>query len=226
MSPACFRFLTWLSRRITPRYQVCQQQPVGTPAVYLVHHQNLRGPLLSMIWFNRKLRPWALSVFCEQPTCFRQYYDFTFTQRVGLPRFLAAPLAFVLSYWVSGLMPHIQAIPVYRGMQAIIKTFRQSLAALQNGENLLICPDIDYSDKNPRMGEMHKGFLLLDRFYQRATGGHVSFVPLHISLKPKCIHVGKPIRFSSDQTYKDEVSAIYDSIMQEFHRLETLTEAT
>lgn len=226
MSPACFRFLSWLARWITPRYKVCQQQPAEKAAVYLVHHQNLRGPLLSMLWFNKPLRPWALSVFCEQATCFRQYYDYTFTKRLHMPRFLAAGLAYVLSFWVSGLMPHIRAIPVYRGTQAIIKTFRQSLIALQNGENLLICPDIDYSDKNPHMGEMHKGFLLLDRFYHRATGGHLSFIPLHISDKPNCIHVGRAISFTSELSYREELSTIYDNIMQEFHRLETTTAAT
>ncbi len=51
-------------------------------------------------------------------------------------------------------------------------------------------------------------------------------MPLHVSKKPNCIHVGRPIRFSAEQSYKEELAAVYDNIMQEFRRLESLAEAT
>jgi hypothetical protein len=220
MSPAVFRFFAFLARRITRRYQICEEQPIESPAVYLVHHQNLRGPVLTMLWFKKTLRPWVLSVFCDRAACFKQYYDYTFTKRMGYPRLLARILAWLSSRWVSGMMPQLRAIPVFRGSKAIIRTFRQSLAALLAGEDLLICPDIDYTDKNPAMGDMYRGFLLLDRFFQRTTGRHLAFVPLHISVKPRCIHVGRPVAFPADKPYREEQTNVYDQIVREFQRLE------
>jgi hypothetical protein len=205
-----------------PRYNICQEQPVASPAVYLVHHQNLRGPFLSMLWFDKPLRPWALGVFFDRRTCFRQYFDYTLTKRFGLAKIFAVLPAYLLSVWVTGIMPIIRAIPVYRGKQAIVKTFRQSLAALGHGDDLLIIPDVDYANKGVAMGEMHRGFLLLDKFFARETNRHLSFVPLFVRKAPRCILVGDPVSFTGRLPFKEEQAAVYDSLVLEFRRLENL----
>jgi hypothetical protein len=43
------------------RFVLPDQRP--EPAVYVVHHQNLKGPLLGMAWFPVAVRPWVLNVF-------------------------------------------------------------------------------------------------------------------------------------------------------------------
>jgi hypothetical protein len=220
MKLSTFKFLKQIAFWVIPPYRVNRPEPVGSPAVYLVHHQNLRGPLLTCVWFDKPVRPWALHVFCDRATCFQQYYHYTLTERMGLPKWLAYIPARLMSALVSGLMPHLKAIPVYRGTQAIYKTFRQSLAALRHGDDLLIIPDIDYTDRHPSIGEIHRGFLYLDRFYYKATGHHLDFVPLHVSKKDRQIKVGHPVRFSEGDTFRKEQDQVYDRILVEFRRLE------
>ena len=163
------------------------------PKVYIVHHQNLRGPITAMAWFDRPLRPWVLSVFCERQECFDQFYNYTFTQRFGFKKPFAAALAFPLSFGVPALMRSIRVIPVYRQPRETIKTFRQSLDALAAGEDLLISPDVDYTSTSIEIGEVYDGFLSLDKHYYRNSKKHIGFVPLHVDTGSRRILVGTEV---------------------------------
>ncbi|AHF06488.1 glycerol acyltransferase [Desulfitobacterium metallireducens DSM 15288] len=224
ISKNIYKFSRFCIRCFSSRYRVCLSEKnindTGIPVVYVVHHQNLRGPILSIAWLNIPVHLWVLSVFSDQRTCFRQFYDYTFTQRRGIPKGLAAVIAYPVSVWVSGIMQGMNAIPVFRGSRAIAKTFNQSLKALINGENLLICPDIDYTDPGPHMGEMYDGFLDLERYYIKRTGHHLAFIPLYISKREHCIYEGKAVYFHTVGDFKNEKKNVYDRLMQEFSRLE------
>lgn len=223
INTSIFRFLCFCVRAISLKYRVCpsaENQSEDIPVVYVVHHQNLRGPILSIAWFRIPVRLWVLSVFTDRRACYQQFYDYTLTQRLGLSKGLAACLAFPLSFCVSGIMRVIRAIPVFRGSRAIVQTFKQSITALINGENLLICPDIDYANKSFHIGEMHDGFLDLERYYFKRMGRHLSYVPLVISKEDQCIYVGNSIYFREEDDFKVEKAKVYERLKQEFSRLE------
>jgi hypothetical protein len=168
------------------------------------------------------MRLWVLSVFSDRRTCFRQFYDYTFTKRLGIPKGLAACLAFPLSFCVTGIMRVIGAIPVFRGSRAIAQTFKQSLTALMRKENLLICPDIDYMNPSPHMGEMYDGFLDLERYFYKRTSHHLPFVPLFLSKHEHCIYEGNAVFFKGEDDFKQEKIKVYERLKEEFARLEKL----
>jgi hypothetical protein len=219
MSPFFFRCVVGFVRLIQPRHRVKRAEPTDPPVVYLVHHQDLRGPLTTRAWFDRPIRPWVLNVFFDQKTCFQQYYHYTLTKRAGAPKFLAYIPAQLFSRLVSGLMPHLRAIPVFRGKREIIETFQISLAGLLQGDDLLICPDINYADKSPQIGDIHRGFLYLERYYYKAAGQHLRFVPLHISPRKHDIVIGKAITYADGLSFPEETTAVYNRILAEFRRL-------
>ena len=66
------------------RWSVDVKAPDG-PTVYVCTHSNMRGPF--------DLRPWVLHVFVEREACRAQYRDYTFSQRFGMPKPLAAAAA-------------------------------------------------------------------------------------------------------------------------------------
>ena len=214
-----FRFCRFCVRCLTPRYRVRPANESVAPAVYIVQHRNLRGPIVSMIWFNSPVRLWVLSVFCSQNACFRQYYDYTFTKRFGMPKMLAFIAAFPLSFCIPGLIRLIRAIPVFRGSKAIVQTLKESITTLSDGENLLLCPDVDYTDTGSDIGEMYKGFLVLEKYYMKQTGKHLAFVPLYISKPKHCIYTGEPVYFNSDVSFGQEKLKVHDRLKQEFFRL-------
>ncbi len=192
------------------RFTLPEQRP--EPAVYVVHHQNLKGPLLSMAWLPFAVRPWVLNVFFSQRACFDQYYHYTFTQRLKIPKIPAAILAWPLSFVIASVMHSMRAIPVHRDSAAVITTFRASLAALLAGESLLLAPDIDYSDDRTEVGDLYDGFLDLERFYQRKTGQHLPFIPLRIDHPNRQITCGEPLYFPDFIPFKKAKPDLYQHL--------------
>lgn len=221
-----YKFCRFCVRGFTPRYSTCPSNSEVSPAVYIVHHQNMRGPILSMAWAKAPLRPWVLSVFCKRITCFRQFFDYTFTKRFSMPKLIAAVFAFPLSFFVSALMTSMQAIPVFRGSKDIVKTFKESTLTLENGQNVLICPDIDYTDTSSNVGQMYNGFLDLEKYYKNQTGSHLAFVPLHISKNKHIIYEGEAVYFKSEENFKQGKDKVYCRLEQEFLLLENKSKNT
>mgnify|MGYP001623054512 CR=1 FL=1 len=122
-----------------------QGTPAPAPAVYVVHHQNMAGPIRAVAHLPLEGHIWALEVFCNAKTCFAQYYGYTFTKRFGMPKPLAFVCAKLVSGAVSGIVRGCGAIPVYRGRREIVETMRLSQQVLEKGENIILCPDVDYS---------------------------------------------------------------------------------
>ncbi len=208
-----------IARWVTSRHEYNPPVEAATPAVYLVHHQNMKGPVITLAWLPIRIRPWVLSVFCSQDKCFHHYYGYTFTKRFGMWKVLAAICAYPLSFFIPALMRSMRAIPVYRESKAIVTTFRESATALIAGENLLISPDIEYDKTDKVMGEMYQGFLDLEKYYWRQTGKHLAFIPLHLDETLNIIKAGEAIYFASDDHFKQEKAETYQRLKQEFLRL-------
>lgn len=215
-----YKFTRFIFRCFNKPYSIYRECDEGAPVAYIVHHQNLQGPVISMAWFDKPIHPWGLSVFFSHRSCYKHYYKYTFTERFGMPRVFAAILTYPLSFYIPGLMKSMEGIPVYRGSKDIVRTFSESLSVLTQGESLLICPDIDYSSEDEHMGEMYMGFLSLERMYMKKTGKHLLFVPLHIDNKSHRIIIGKDISFTSETEYKQEKGIVYNKLKEEFSRLE------
>jgi 1-acyl-sn-glycerol-3-phosphate acyltransferase len=219
-SNTVFKICRFFVRRFSPKYQVCNSDKIITPAVYIVHHQNLYGPVISMAWFDMPIHPWVLHVFCSQEACFRQYYEYTFTKRFYMPKILAAVIAFPVSCFVSVLMRSMQSIPVFRSSKEVIKTFKESVLALTYGESILISPDIDYMDQDSNMREMYKGFLNIEKYYIKQNNTHIAFIPVHIDQNEKKIHIGNAVYFKGKDNFKSEKEEVYNNLKQEFLHLE------
>ena len=122
--------------------------PAEGPTVYVCSHGNMAGPLVTLCWLPFPVRPWVFHVFAEKESCRKQFGEYTFSKRFGLPGPVARFLAWVVSGYVSTLVASAGAIPVYRGSVHIGTTFKESVAALQAGDSVLIFPDIDYTDSS------------------------------------------------------------------------------
>lgn len=139
-----------------------------------------------------------------------------------MPLLIAASLAFPLSFCVSKLLQSSRVIPVFRGSKDMAKTIRQSISALVNGESLLICPDVDYTDKSTNIGEIYEGFLSLESYYWKETGSHLAFIPLLVSTYKHCIFVQEPVYFKGKTHFKQEKIEVSEKIKQELCHLDRL----
>ena len=147
--------------------------------------------------------------------------EYTFSKRFGMPEPLAAVLAWCASWYISALMRSMAAIPVHRGTVKIGQTFRQTIAALQAGESVLIFPDVDYTDDSGGIGEIYDGFLLTERFWRKVSKEPLRFVPLRLDAASRRITEGRAVSFRRDADWKTEMARVREMLRAEINRDET-----
>ena len=79
-------------RLVRPRWRTQVEQIQG-PCVYICSHSNMAGPLTTLAQLPFPVRPWVLHLFFDREDCRRQFADYTFSQRFGMPKWLAGVLA-------------------------------------------------------------------------------------------------------------------------------------
>ncbi len=209
-----FAHLARFVYRIFKPYTIEGEIPKNTPTIFVVHHQNMSGPVHSLLTLPVEAHIWVYRAFFDRRECYNQYVNYTFTERFGFPRALAVPLAFVISRAVPFVMKSFSAIPVYRSSRDIVKTFKMSHKALLLGESLIISPDIEYDNDSNSMGEMYTGFFHLEKNYFKETGKHLAFVP--ISYKTKCgkLFIGEAIMFDDNTPYNEQKEQVAQKIRE------------
>lgn len=153
--------------------------PKEEGVVYVARHLNMHGPYTTLKWLGFEVRPMVLSPFHTEDECYRQYADYTFTERVGKKRRSFHLGAYLASRVVPPLVRSIGAIPVYRGGAKAVKTFRESIKALADGQPIIVYPDVDYKAVG-ESSEIYDGFLYLGELYRKRTGKSLLFIPLYI----------------------------------------------
>ncbi len=187
------------------------------PAVYVCSHSDLAGPLATLCWLPFAPRPWVLHVFLDRESCRRQYRDYTFSRRFGMPEPLAALTAWAASEYVSALMRSMGAIPVYRGTAKLGATFRESLDALEAGECVLIFPDVEYTSRSGGIGEVYDGFLLLERLWRKRSDRPLDFIPLRLDVAGRTVTAGRPVRFDPAAPWKAELVRVREALRAEIN---------
>ncbi len=214
-----FKLAQWVTRILIPRYQFEQPPLEGKPVVYVSHHQNMVGPVSILAWIKYYVRTWILSEFTERESCYHHYKNITFRERYGWPKWFAQLVAWPASYVIPWVTSAANAIPVYRKSRKIVKTMKISQEALMNGESILIFPDIDYSDDSKTTSDIYQGFLHLEKRYFKATGEHLTFLPIFADSDAKMVRVGEEIQFTGDKAFIDERETIAEKIKEELNRL-------
>ena len=200
-------------RLVVGRWSVQAPPPEG-PTVFVCSHGDMAGPLATQCWLPFPTRPWVLHVFLSREECRRQYRDYTFTQRFGLPRPAAVLLAWAVSGYASALVRSVGAIPVYRGSARLKETFRRTVEALQAGDPVIVFPDVDYADRSGDMGEIYDGFLLIDRFWQRVSDTPLDLVPLRLDRRARRIAAGEAVRFDRTAPRQRETVRVREALLR------------
>ncbi|HJB23563.1 MAG TPA: hypothetical protein H9946_05370 [Candidatus Jeotgalibaca pullicola] len=189
------------------------------PVVYVAHHQNMFGPISVLCWHPEFLRIWVLHVFLDFSSCYHHYLEFTFTKRLGWPHLVSKIIAYPTALFVAALTKSGKGIPVYRQSRSIVVTMKQTVDALENGESILLFPDISYDDPSAQVKEIYEGFLYIEKYYYRKTGEHIPFVPMIAEKKEKEIRIGTPILFSGKEAFFLEKQKIAKEIQQKLNEL-------
>ena len=194
--------------------------PPEEATVYVCRHLNMRGPITTIVRLGFAVHPMILSCFFDKDDCYRQYAEFTFTERHGKKKKKRNFKAYVASRVVPRIMKSLKAIPVHRGMDlGSMQTMRDSLEYLKKGESVIVYPDIDYTAGYETESELYEGFLLLGQLYKRDTGKSLRFVPLYIDDTDGKV---KEYRHITIDNFREERAQAYGYIKDAINGKETV----
>lgn len=212
------RLIRTLGRLFTKKYRSNVIAP-EEPTVYVSRHLNMRGPLTTLIRLDFDVHPMVLSCFFDKDECYRQYAEYTFTERQGKRKKKRNFKAYAASRAVPKIMSSLQGIPVYRGTDAnAMQTMRDALSYLEAGESVIVYPDIDYTAGNDTDSELYEGFLMLGQLYKRNTGKSLRFVPLYIDDEKRRI---MEHRYITVDSFREERASAYAYIKSAVNGKET-----
>ncbi|MDD3244018.1 MAG: hypothetical protein PHD32_09880 [Eubacteriales bacterium] len=184
------------------------------PSVFISRHMNGYGPFSVMAWCDiPRLRIWILASFLEKESCYHQYADYTFSQRLGWPKWASAACAWVLCRVVPWFDRSMGALPVYRGSREIIKTLKMSVESLHDGQNILVMPETDILDREEHTGQLYAGFVQLGRLYCKAYGADtLDFYPVYTDKEDNTIYIRPPVTFHAGRPYQQERDRMLEAL--------------
>ena len=203
--PFLIRFLAKIKRKQTPRKLV--GETVDGPVVYLCRHLDREGLATAIAYIPEVLRPWVLDKFTSYKSIKDLYVNYTFPVRMKKGKTFSAVVGRLAARGTNYAVKKLNGIAVYRGEQSAktITTIKQSVRALENGDKLLVFPDVDYADKTAGDEQIYKGFGVVDKMFRRKTGKKVAFVPVYIGDDVVVLH--KPVYFDgSDEEFYSAVA--------------------
>lgn len=182
-----------------------------TPAIYLCRHLNMHGPfkVAQSLTFDTHLM--ILHCFTNFKECYRQYADYTFTARTG-KRGIRATIGRIKAFFGALFVPLIvrssRPVPVYRGGADTMVTMRAAMRFLDQGENVTLFPDVDYTADASTAGRIYEGFFWLEKLYYRKHKTHLPFVTLTVDDEKREIRESGRVSFRDGIPFEEELPRV------------------
>ena len=183
------------------------------PVVFLGNHAEIYGPIASALCFPVPVRFWVISKMMFKKKDVRAYlYENTFSKKTYLPVFVRKLLAWYLGWLSVNVMNALRAIAVYRDSPMKLRqTLRESVEALEQGENLMIFPEHP-EGKYVKGGisELSPGFVMLAEAWWKKSGKKMRMMPVFANREKRTFTFGEEIVYEPENGYAAEQERILE----------------
>ena len=215
--PNISRFLIAVIRRVYS-HRVIDAEHIepddSNPLVFLCNHGEFYGPIICNVFIPVPVRSWTFSMMMfDQKEVTAYIYENTFSQMKNQPVMIRKMLARFFGWLSVTVMNQIESIPVYRDSPLKLReTVRQSIEAMEAGDNLLIFPeDPSYKYATDGIGELSPGFVMLAEAYWKKTHKKLRIMPMYANKTERTVTFGNPITYEPEAGFSSE----QDRIVQE-----------
>ena len=192
------------------------------PIVFLGNHAEIYGPIASALCFPVDVRFWVISMMMFDKKKVRPYlYENTFSKKTFLPVFIRRLLAWYLGWLSVNVMNSLRAIAVYRDSPMKLRqTLRESVEALENGENLMIFPEHpDGKYEKGGVSEFSPGFLMLAEAWWKKSGKKLRILPVYANREERTFNFGEEIVYEPEQGFASETERILKEAREQMLRM-------
>lgn len=183
------------------------------PCIVVANHCQMHGPIACELYFPENHRIWCeaeMMAFKEIPAY--AFQDF-WSQKPKRSHWFYRILSFLIAPLSVLIFNNAKTIGVYRDAR-VMSTFRSTIAALSEGEHVIIFPEYD-KKYNHILYCFQEGFVDTARMYCKRSGIAPSFVPMYIAPKLRKMYIGKPIPFDANAPIEAERKRICERLMTE-----------
>ena len=204
--------------------------------VLICNHGEIYGPVVANLYVPITFRPWVISNMMEKEAIVEHIYQGTMVRQRWLPERWKRPLINLISPLLVWVFNSLEAIPVYRGQpKELMRTFRETLNAMQAGDNILVFPE-NAENHAPGeggyaregVGQLYTGFAMIAPMYYAKTHKRTVFVPIYASRKHRTLTIGQGVVYDPDNNATAEKLRIVDALldsMQAMYEQETVDES-
>ena len=181
------------------------------PIVFLGNHAEIYGPIASTLCLPVDVRFWVIDKMMFDKKKVRPYlYENTFSKKKYLPVFIRKLLAWFLGWLSVNVMNCLRAIAVYRDSPMKLRqTLRESLEALENGENLMIFPEHPEGKyEKGGVSEFSPGFLMLAEAWWKKSGKKLRILPVYANREKRTFTFGDEIIYEPENGFASEQERI------------------
>ena len=181
------------------------------PIVFLGNHAEIYGPIASALCFPVHVRFWVISRMMGRKQDVKEYlYENTFSKKTFLPVFVRKLLACLMGWLSVNVMCGLNAIAVYRDSPMKLRmTLRQSVEALEQGDNLMIFPEHpDGKYQKGGVSEFSPGFVMLAEAWWKRSGKKLRIMPVYANREERTFTFGHEIVYEPDNGYASEQDRI------------------
>ena len=184
------------------------------PCVIAGNHAQMHGPANAELNFPTKKLIW-----CDGPMMVRKEFPkYAYNNFFGgKPNFFQKIFVRLLTPLITTIFNSADALPVYRDMR-IVKTYKLSTEALDNGANIVILPECP-DEFNEITNKFNEYFVDVARVYYKQCKKELSFVPMYYCRELKKTLFGKPIKFNASEPIEKERKRICEYLMAEITSL-------
>ncbi len=199
----------------------------GVSTVFTCNHGEVYGPIVTNLYVPFWFRPWVIDEISEPDRSAQYLYRNTVSRQYWIPKRLRLPAAKVLMAFLAWVMRSLDGITVYRdNPRELVKTFRETAAAMEAGDNLLIFPENPNDESLDKagylregVGEFFSGFAMIAQLYYKKTGKCAQFVPIFASRKHRTLTFGEPTFYNPEAPPREEQQRISDYLRGEMLRM-------
>ncbi len=192
--------------------------------VFVCNHGEIYGPIVTNLYVPFSFRPWVISDMMDVEAIASRCAEGTFTLW-NLPEKWRMPIAKAVAPFMAWIMRSVDAIPVYYQEPARLRqTFRQSISAMEAGDNILLFPENsddtpDHHYKLSGVSHFFTGFTMLAPMYYKKTGKRAVFVPIYADKKKRVLTFGTPTEYDPDNDAEAERDRICDYLRGEMLKI-------
>ena len=197
------------------------------PIVFLGNHAEIYGPIASALCFPVDVRFWVINMMMFDAKKVRAYmYENTFSKKTYLPVFVRKFLAWFLGGMSVNVMNALRAIAVYKDSPMKLRqTLRESVDALEHGENLMIFPEHPEGKyEKGGVSEFSPGFLMLAEAWWKKSGKKLRILPVFANREERTFTFGDEILYEPERGFAAEQERILTEARDQMLRMAGLTE--